>query len=115
GGVLLVGDKGKLMCGCYGSNPELLPASRMEAYIKPPQTLPRSIGHYKEWVRACKGGEPACANFDYSGPLTEIIMLGIAAIRSEMKLHWDPQAMKFTNAPEANGFLASSFRDGWRL
>lgn len=115
GGVLFVGDKGKLMCGCYGSNPELLPASRMEAYIKPPQTLPRSIGHYKEWVRACKGGEPACANFDYSGPLTEIIMLGIAAIRSEMKLHWDPQAMKFTNAPEANGFLASSFRDGWRL
>ena len=56
GGVLFIGDKGKLICGCYGSIPELLPASRMEAYIKPPQTLPRSIGHYKEWVRPARAG-----------------------------------------------------------
>lgn len=113
GGVLFIGDKGKLICGCYGSNPQLLPDSRMRDYKQPPQSLPRSIGHYKEWVRACKGGEPAAANFDYSGPLTEIILLGNAAIRSDKKLHWDAPSLKFTNDPEADCFLNSHFRDGW--
>lgn len=115
GGVLFVGDKGKLMCGCYGSNPQLLPDARMQDYKKPPQTLPRSVGHYKEWVQACKGGAPAGSNFEYSGPLTEIITLGIAAIRADMKLRWDAAALQFTNAPEANHFLNSPYREGWKL
>ena len=115
GGVLFIGDKGKLMCGCYGSDPQLIPESRMKAYKRPPQTLPRSIGHYKEWVRACRGGEPACSNFNYSGPLTEIVTLGIAAIRADMKLRWDAGKMEFVNAPEANRFLNSAYREGWSL
>ena len=115
GGVLFIGDKGKLICGCYGSNPQLLPDTRMQAYKRPPQSLPRSVGHYKEWVRAIKGGQPACSNFDYSGPLTEIIMLGIAAIRAETKLRWDASAMKFVNSSEANLFLNSQYREGWSL
>jgi len=115
GGVLFVGDKGKLMCGCYGSNPQLLPDTRMQAYKQPPQMLPRSTGHYKEWVSAIKGGKPACSNFDYSGPLTEIIMLGIAAIRADTKLRWDAFSMKFVNSSEADLFINSHYREGWSL
>ena len=115
GGVLFVGDKGKLMCGCYGSDPQLLPKARMEAYTRPPQTLKRSPGHYREWVLACRGGEPAAANFDYSGPLTEIVTLGIAAIRADAKLRWDPEKMEFVNAPDANRLLHPVFREGWSL
>ncbi len=115
GGVLFIGEKGKLMCGCYGSDPQLLPESRMKDYKRPPKTLPRSIGHYKEWVNACKGGEAAGANFDYGGPLAEIVLLGVAAIRADMKLTWNFSNMEFTNAPEANRFLGPNFREGWSL
>jgi len=115
GGVLFIGDKGKMMCGCYGSDPQLLPESAMKAYKQPPKTLPRSVGHYKEWVRACKGGEEACSNFNYSGPLTEIVTLGIAAIRADRKLRWDADKMEFSNAPEANRFLSPVCREGWSL
>jgi len=115
GGVLFIGEKGKLMCGCYGSDPQLLPESRMKDYKRPPKTLPRSIGHYKEWVNACKGGEAAGANFDYGGPLAEIVLLGVAAIRADMKLTWNFSNMEFTNAPEANRFIGPSFREGWSL
>ena len=115
GGVLFIGDKGKLVCGCYGSNPQLLPESKMKAYKQPPKTIPRSVGHYKEWVLACKGGEPAAANFDYTGPLTEIVTLGIAAIRAERKLCWDAEKMEFTNAPKANKWVQPTYRDGWSL
>jgi len=115
GGALFVGDKGKLMCGCYGESPRLIPESKMQAYKRPPKSLPRSIGHYKEWVRACKGGEAACANFDYGGPLSEILLLGIAAIRADTRLQWDAAKMEFQDAPEANQFLRPAYREGWRL
>ncbi len=115
GGVIFVGDKGKLMCGCYGDSPRLIPESRMKAYKKPPSTLPPSIGHYKEFVEACKGGAPAGANFDYAGPLTEIVSLGIAAIRADTKLEWDPAKMEFPNHPDANRFARPPFREGWEV
>jgi len=115
GGVLFVGDKGKLMCGCYGSDPQLLPESRMKEYRQPPKTIPRSIGHYKEFTRACRGGEAAAANFEYAGRLTEIVTLGIAAIRTDRKLRWDSGKMEFVDAPEANRFLRSACREGWGL
>ncbi len=103
------------MCNCYGDNPQRLPKSAMDNREPPPRVLDRSIGHYKEFVRACLGGESAAANFDYSGPLTEIIMLGIAAIRADKKLHWDAERMTFANAPEADEFLRSHYRKDWQI
>lgn len=115
GGAIFVGSKGKLMCGCYGESPRLLPESRMKEYKQPPKSLPRSIGHYKEWIRACKGGEPAGANFNYGGPLTETVLLGVAAIRADARLQWDAAKLEFTNNPDANRFIRPAFRDGWTL
>ncbi len=67
GGVIFVGDKGKLMCGCYGMNPRLIPESKMEAYKRPAKTLPRIKdgidGHEKNWIEACKGG--ACGKLEF--------------------------------------------------
>lgn len=115
GGVLFIGDKGKLMCGCYGSDPQLIPESRMKAYKQPAPTLRRSVGHYKEWVLACKGGEPAGSNFNYAGPLAEIVLLGVAAIRADTKLKWDSAKMEFPGGGDANRFLRPDYREGWRL
>ena len=115
-GVIFVGDKGKLMCGEYGDGPRLIPEAKMKEYERPPKTIPRVIGtHEQDWVRACKGGKPACSNFDYAGPLTETVVMGNLAIRSGKKLDWDGQNMKVTNVPEANEYVHYKYRQGWNL
>ena len=122
GGVIFVGDKGKLICGSYGSSPRLIPESRMKEYKRPAQSIPRSVGHYREWVEACKGGKPAGSNFDYAGPMTEVILLGNVAVRMSLKtlekglcLEYDGPNMKVTNLPEANEYLRRTYRQGWIL
>ena len=78
GGVLFIGDKGVLMCGCYGRGPRLIPETDMRAYKKPEPTLPRvPDSHEMDWIRACKSGKPAGSNFDYAGPFTEAVDTGI--------------------------------------
>lgn len=116
GGVLFVGDKGKLMCGCYGKNPRLIPETKMQEYKRPPKTIARiDGGHEQDWLRACKGGEPACSSFDCAGPLTEMVLLGNLAIRIGKKLNWNGPDMKVTNLPEANQYVHRQYRQGWTL
>ncbi|MHC4623290.1 MAG: Gfo/Idh/MocA family protein [Planctomycetota bacterium] len=119
-GVIFVGDKGKLMCGTYGDSPRLIPESKMREYKRPAKTLARIEGgvggHEKNWVRACKGGEPACSNFDYAGFLTEAVLMGNLAIRHPgMRLNWDGENMRVTNLPEANEYVRREYREGWTL
>jgi predicted dehydrogenase len=119
-GVIFVGDKGKLMCGTYGDSPRLIPETRMREYKRPPKTLPRIEGdvggHEKNWVRACKGGEPACSDFDYGGFLTEAVLMGNLAIRHPgVRLNWDGENMRVTNLPEANEYVQRQYRQGWTL
>lgn len=87
----------------------------MQVYERPARTIPRSIGHYREWLEACKGGQKAGANFDYGGPLTEVVLLGNVAIRTGKKLDWDGPNMKVTNVPEANEYLHRPYCGGWSL
>ncbi len=115
GGVLLVGDKGTIMCSCLGSNPRLIPETKMEAYEQPAKTIPRSPGIHEGWIEACKGGKPASSNFDVSGPLTEIVLLGNLALRTGRRLEWDGPNMKVTNFPEANKYVHREYREGWSL
>jgi predicted dehydrogenase len=114
-GMIFVGDKGTLLTGFTGGNPRLLPESRMRQYERPAKSLPRSIGHYREWIEACKGGKPAGCNFEFGGPLNEVVLLGNIALRTGSKLLWDGPNMKITNFPEANQYLRSEYRNGWRL
>jgi len=116
-GIIFVGDKGKmLVTGWGGKQPRLLPASLDRDYKRPPQTLPRSIGHYQEWVQACKTGSPTRSNFAFSGLLTEAVLLGSVCIRNGGdKLLWDAESMKITNDPDANKYLHYEYRKGWSL
>jgi hypothetical protein len=114
-GSLFVGDKGFITTGTYGEGTRLLPAELMQDYKMPSQFLTRSPGHYRDWIRACKGGERACSDFSLAAPLTEWILLGVVAIRFEGKLEWDSAKMRFTNRPEANELLKPKFRKGWQL
>ena len=114
-GTIFVGDKGKIISDEYSGAPRIIPESKMKAYKIPPKTLPRSIGHHKEWIEACRGGKPAGSNFDFASLLTEVVLLGNVALRAGKKLSWDGANMKVTNAPEANAFLHRSYRQGWTL
>jgi len=113
-GGLYYGEKGTIMAPHMGG-PRLIPDSKMRGFKAPKPFLGRGIDHYQEWIRACKGGPKPLANFDYSGPLTETILLGNIAARAGRKLFWDGPNLKVTNAPEANEYLKREYREGWRL
>ena len=114
GGIIFIGTKGKIMTGCYGMNPTLLPVSDMEHFNQPKPTIPRVKGgngdiwstnaHEQDWIRACKESPEnrveGTSNFAYSGPFNEMVLLGVLAIRLQglnKKLMWDAQNMRFTN------------------
>ena len=118
GGVLYLGKKGKIMCGCYGSNPRIIPETKMKAYKQPAKTIPRSPGIHQEWVQSIKKGVQATSNFDYASKLVETMMLGNIAVRladKNMPLEWDGKKGEITNLPEANDFLIRPYVNGWSL
>ncbi len=112
-GLLFVGDGGTIMCGFLGENPRLIPESKMRAFHPPPKTLPRSIGHNREWIEACKGGKPGGANFEFESLITETVLLGNVAVRAGGKLEWDEPRLKVTNAPTAQQYVNFEYRPGW--
>ncbi len=115
-GTLFVGDKGNLLVGEKGGSPRIIPETKMKEYKLPAKTMPRVDGsHEQNWIDACKGGPAACSNFEYSGLLTEVVLLGNIALRYEEKLEWDGENMKVTNIPEANQYVRREYRDGWSL
>jgi len=116
-GILFVGDKGKMLVeGWGGERPRLIPEARDQAYRRPAKSLPRSIGHHEEWIKACKEGSPTASNFGFAGPLTEAVLLGMVSVRlGGQRLEWDAAAMKVTNEPEANALLHYAYRPGWEL
>jgi predicted dehydrogenase len=114
-GTLFVGSKGMITCPGWAGDPRLLPASRMDDFQRPPKTLPRSKGHHRDWLDACKGGPKPSANFEYGAGLTEMGLLGLVALRVGKPMLWDAPAMKSPNAPEADKFLRGIYRKGWEL
>jgi predicted dehydrogenase len=117
GGTIFVGEKGKIICGTYSDDPMLIPESKNQAYKRPAPTLPRVKGtHEQNWIDACKGGPPACSNFDYAGPFTEAVVMGNLAVRFPgQKLEWDGKNMRVTNLEEANQYIMPPYREGWSL
>jgi predicted dehydrogenase len=113
-GILFVGDKGTLYSGFTGG-PLFLSREQEQAITPPPKTLPRSIGHYLEWIAAAKGGQPAACNFEFAAPLTEIALLGVIAQRTGKYLRWDAANMRITNDEAANLLLDPPYRQGWSL
>ncbi|MHB8899014.1 MAG: Gfo/Idh/MocA family protein [Thermoguttaceae bacterium] len=111
-GLLLVGDAGMLYSD--GRGPRLLPEDKFKDFPTPPETLPRSPGHYVEWIQACKGEGPAPgSNFQHSGWVTESNHLGNVAWRTGKKLQWDSVNLRASNAPEADQYLRRPYRKGW--
>ena len=117
-GAVVYGDKGVIHYGSHGAGGvRLIPEERMKAYKQPEPKIPRVRGgHHGDWVNAIREGRKAGSDFSYGGPLTEIAMLGVIALKMPgTKLIWDAQAMRFTNVPAANQFINPPYRAGWTL
>jgi hypothetical protein len=120
GGILLIGDEGAIMGNCYGESPRIVPESGMRKYKRPPRTLERipegPDGHEQDWIRACKGGQPANSHFEYSGPLSETVLMGNLAVRFPgRRLLWNGEAMKVTNDEDADAYVRREYGEGWHL
>jgi hypothetical protein len=112
-GSLFIGDKGMLTTGTYGEQTRLLPAAeRMKDYKFPEPFLTRSPGHYRDWIRSCKGGDPSCSNFNVAVPFVEWMLLGVIALRVDGKLEWDAAKGRFSNSAEANKYLKPAWLKG---
>lgn len=114
-GCVFVGSKGYLATGSRGEGVFLLPASRWNDYILPPQLLQRGINHQQDWIRACKGGAPGVSEFAVACKYIQWLALGAVALRVPGKLLWDGKAQRFTNNEEANRLLRPVERKGYDL
>lgn len=115
-GCVIIGEEGYLFTpDDYGSHYELFPKEKFDGYKKPVPTLPRSIGHYEEFLRACRGGEAAMSNFDYASALTEFALLGNLAVIVGEPIYWDSKNMRAINCPKADYYINTPYRKGWTL
>lgn len=131
GGILFIGTRGKIMTGCYGMNPTLLPRSAMNYFMPPKQVLRRVPGgngdiwstnaHEQDWIRACKESPEnrveASSNFSFSGPFTEMVDMGVIAVRLagmyglHRILKWDGEKMEFTNISASDKIKIVNYDD----
>lgn len=113
--LLVVGTKGRAFANFHNSVCKLLPEKAFPNAGGPPQTLPPSGSHEREWANACKGGPKPMSNFEHSGPAIEMLLLGNIASQVNRPLEFDPMAMKITNDAEADHLLQPEYRQGWSL
>jgi len=114
-GILLVGDRGKILGGGWSRSPRLIPETAMKAYRRPPQVIPRSKGHERDWLNACKGGPASSANFQNVSVMVESVLMGVIAVITGEKLYWDGPNMRCTNSAAANDLVNPPYREGWKL
>ena len=112
-GVMFIGSDG-MMFANYGSY-KLFPKEKFKGFKPPKQTIAKSIGHHAEWIKACKDGSPTTCNFDYSGALTESVLLGNVAFRTGKALQWNAKTLKAANCPEADKYISKEYRSGWEV
>jgi predicted dehydrogenase len=113
-GMLFVGERGVILSRFTGE-PVLVPESRAASFTPPPPTVRRSVGHYKEWIAACKGGPKPNCNFEFGSLLVETALLGTIAQRTGEPLAWSAGEMRITSDVAADQFINPPYRAGWSL
>ena len=115
-GMLIIGDKGKILCDFRGNKPRLIPSTRNQA-LQGSIVVPEfdQTAADDEWVNAIKNGKRSQGSFEQVAPLAEAVTLANIALRVPYKrLLWDAQKMEFTNSPEANRLVhREQYRPGW--
>ncbi len=119
-GMLMLGSNHTLLApGGRPDSPRLLPTAVMEEFKKnrPPATIPRVLGGpMKEWLDAiAKTGPLPGSNFEYSVPLSEMVLLGVVAMRTGKRIEWDAKSGRVTNDAAINDLIKVHARAGWKV
>ena len=116
-GAVVIGDKGTITYGSHGAGGvRIIPETKMKEYKLPEKKLPRVKEHHWDWLQAIRTGAKSGSDFSYGGPLSEIAMLGVIAIKmAGTKLEWDAANLRFPNCSEANQHVNPAYRAGWSL
>lgn len=118
-GAILIGDKCTAIHGSHGAGGlRFYSKGNLHYEADPEQTIPRVKDgkHEQDWIRACKDGVPASSNFEYGGALTEMVLLGVLAMRAKDRvLEWDAAKLQITNDEKANALVNPPYREGWSL
>ena len=113
GNTLFVGEKGMLMCDF--DHRQLLPEEKFAEFEEPEPFLPGQADFRGQWIDACKGGKPASCNFDYSGPLTETVLLANVAYRAGGGFDWNAEKLEAKGNDKAQALIRETFRKGWEI
>ena len=118
--MFMLGDKNTLFAPSgRPDSPRLLGRAVMEEFKKnrPAPTIPRVVGGpMKEWLDAImKAGPTPGSNFEYSVPLSEMVLLGVVAVRTGKRIEWDAKAGRITNDPSLNRYIEIAAREGWKV
>ena len=113
-GILFVGDRGTIMAGFRGQDPQRFARGKRES-LQTPETQTGHGGRHNPWLRAVKGGEPSPGSFPEAGPITDAVNLGTVALRAGTKVLFDSENMRITNVADANKYLHREYRRGWEL
>ena len=110
-GAIYIGDKGKMLNG------RIIPEAKMRQVKPPEKSIPRVASHHEDFFIACRGGRPACSNYDFAGNLTEGALVGNVAIRAGQRIEWDGETMtpKNCSAPQVLRVIRREYRTGWTL
>jgi len=110
-GVLYVGERGTML------GHRIIPEEKMKQIKPPDKSIPRVASHHEDFFIACRGGRPACSNYDFAGNLTEAALAGNVAIRAGRRIEWDAEAMKPKNCsdPDVLHVIRREYRKGWTL
>jgi hypothetical protein len=113
-GCFIQGPKGCIVASSHNMSYKFLPADKGE--VPPAPDAPRSRGHEMDWALAIRGGPPAAGNYEYSGPLNEMLMLGnVSNLVANEDLEYDPLECKVTNNAAADALVRREYRQGWTL
>jgi predicted dehydrogenase len=112
--VILVGDEGMMLFRRSATDWIVMPGRRNEQFADVPKTIRRVPNEDAEWLEACRGGPKPLSNFDYAGPLTEMVLLGNLAVHLGKKIQWNAEALKAENTPEADELIRRPCREGWK-
>ena len=115
-GAMYIGEKGIILSDGGNRKPQIYPESRRDSFEAPTPSIPRSKGHYRDWIDAIKGGPKASSNFEYGADLTEITLLGVLSLRlGGKKIDWDAENLKAKGLPEADIYIKEPIRKGWEM
>ncbi len=115
-GVMFVGTNGAMLCEGAGGTPRIIRNGEViEKPELPAPSIPRVQDHHRDWLDACKGGRPALSNFEYGARLTEITLLGVLAVRTGRRLHWNHADMRVENVSDATPIIEGTYRKGWEV